>query len=126
MRRGLSYLDASHAGFLGKLDHFKLTGKIDPDFASRYITSLIHAHVLGPVDSWKEFPPFVWELLFDMFTRHELERAPTFRELFDRTHKRKGTDDYVTMATWCKDLYSREEEPSPSMSIKWISLERSL
>ncbi|MQM18892.1 hypothetical protein Taro_051891 [Colocasia esculenta] len=27
---------------------------------------------------------------------HELERAPTFRELFDRTHKRKGTDDYVS------------------------------
>ncbi|MQM13166.1 hypothetical protein Taro_046089 [Colocasia esculenta] len=27
--------------------------------------------------------------------RHELECAPPFRELFDRTHKRKGTDDYV-------------------------------
>ncbi|MQL87593.1 hypothetical protein Taro_020131, partial [Colocasia esculenta] len=27
---------------------------------------------------------------------HKLERAPTFRELFDRTHKRKGTDDYVS------------------------------
>ncbi|MQL79925.1 hypothetical protein Taro_012376 [Colocasia esculenta] len=173
-RRWLSQLDASHAGFLGL------------------------------VDSWKEFPPFVWDLLFDMFMRrymftrpedlpqarviwesttqtnfrklmweardkaakttgsqdptawmdyglvwmrrdyweslyhrwatgswqershadkcnraahpeknvhtsgsvsyathnkklhHELERAPTFRELFDRTHKRKGTDDYVS------------------------------
>ncbi|MQM12686.1 hypothetical protein Taro_045604, partial [Colocasia esculenta] len=28
--------------------------------------------------------------------RHELECAPTFRELFDWTHKRKGTDDYVS------------------------------
>ncbi|MQL97469.1 hypothetical protein Taro_030160, partial [Colocasia esculenta] len=28
-------------------------------------------------------------------SRHELKRAPTFRELFDWTHKRKGTDDYV-------------------------------
>ncbi|MQL93280.1 hypothetical protein Taro_025923 [Colocasia esculenta] len=28
--------------------------------------------------------------------RHEPERAPTFCELFDRTHKRKGTDDYVS------------------------------
>ncbi|MQM17699.1 hypothetical protein Taro_050675, partial [Colocasia esculenta] len=28
--------------------------------------------------------------------RHELEHAPTFRELFDRTHMRKGTDDYVS------------------------------
>ncbi|MQL98383.1 hypothetical protein Taro_031093 [Colocasia esculenta] len=27
---------------------------------------------------------------------HEFERAPTFRELFDRTHERKGTDDYET------------------------------
>ncbi|MQL99646.1 hypothetical protein Taro_032375 [Colocasia esculenta] len=27
---------------------------------------------------------------------HELKHAPTFRELFDRTHKRKGTDDYVS------------------------------
>ncbi|MQM19797.1 hypothetical protein Taro_052806 [Colocasia esculenta] len=27
---------------------------------------------------------------------YELERAPTFCELFDRTHKRKGTDDYVS------------------------------
>ncbi|MQL77977.1 hypothetical protein Taro_010379 [Colocasia esculenta] len=28
--------------------------------------------------------------------RHELERAPTFRELFNWTHKQKGTDDYVS------------------------------
>ncbi|MQL81238.1 hypothetical protein Taro_013686 [Colocasia esculenta] len=28
--------------------------------------------------------------------RHELERAPTFRKLFDQTHKQKGTDDYVS------------------------------
>ncbi|MQM13011.1 hypothetical protein Taro_045931 [Colocasia esculenta] len=28
--------------------------------------------------------------------RHELEHAPTFRELFDQTHKRKVTDDYVS------------------------------
>ncbi|MQL92028.1 hypothetical protein Taro_024643 [Colocasia esculenta] len=28
--------------------------------------------------------------------RHELKRAPTFRELFDRTHKQKGMDDYVS------------------------------
>ncbi|MQL99753.1 hypothetical protein Taro_032484 [Colocasia esculenta] len=27
---------------------------------------------------------------------HDLERAPTFRELFDRTHKQKGTDDYIS------------------------------
>ncbi|MQL74319.1 hypothetical protein Taro_006674, partial [Colocasia esculenta] len=27
---------------------------------------------------------------------HEPKRAPTFRELFDQTHKRKGTDDCVS------------------------------
>ncbi|MQM16168.1 hypothetical protein Taro_049122 [Colocasia esculenta] len=27
---------------------------------------------------------------------HELERAPTFRRLFDWTHKQTGTDDYVS------------------------------
>ncbi|MQL93470.1 hypothetical protein Taro_026111 [Colocasia esculenta] len=182
-------------------------GKIDPGSACHYITSLVHAHVPRPVNSCKEFPPSVRELLFHrfmqryMFTRpedlprarvvwestaqtnfrksmweawdkaakttcsqdptawmdygpvwmrrdyweslchrwaiepwqersqatkrnraahpeknvhtsgsvsyathnqklhHELERAPTFRELFDRTHKRKGTDDYVSEST---------------------------
>ncbi|MQL87049.1 hypothetical protein Taro_019583 [Colocasia esculenta] len=166
-------------------------GKIDPGSVSRYIMTLVHAHISEPVDSWKEFPPSVRELLFDMFMRRfvfmrpedlprarvvwestartnlrksmweardkatktigsrdpttwmdygpvwlrrdyweslchrwatgpwqersqaakrnrathaeknlhtsgSLERAPTFRELFDRTHKRKGTDDYVS------------------------------
>ncbi|MQL80599.1 hypothetical protein Taro_013047, partial [Colocasia esculenta] len=28
--------------------------------------------------------------------RHELERAPTFRELLDQTYKQKGTNDYVS------------------------------
>ncbi|MQL91101.1 hypothetical protein Taro_023707 [Colocasia esculenta] len=27
---------------------------------------------------------------------HELERAPNFHQLFDQTHKQKGTDDYVS------------------------------
>ncbi|MQL76338.1 hypothetical protein Taro_008720, partial [Colocasia esculenta] len=30
------------------------------------------------------------------FWCHKLELAPTFCELFERTHKRKGTDDYVS------------------------------
>ncbi|MQM14216.1 hypothetical protein Taro_047143 [Colocasia esculenta] len=167
------------------------TGKIDPGSASRYITTLVHAHIPGPVDAWREILVPVRDLLFDMFTRryaftrpedlpraravwestaqtnlrksmweardkimkttgnrdpmtwldygprwatgpwqersqaakrnrsthpeknvhnsgsisyathnqklhHELKCAPTFRELFDRTHKRKGTDDYVS------------------------------
>ncbi|MQM15158.1 hypothetical protein Taro_048098 [Colocasia esculenta] len=51
-------------------------GKIDPGSASRYITTLVHAHIPGPVDSWKEFPPSVLELLFDMFTRRYVFRRP--------------------------------------------------
>ena len=43
-------------------------GKIDPSPASRYITTLVHAHVPGPVDAWRDFPVPVRDLLFDMFT----------------------------------------------------------
>ncbi|MQL91781.1 hypothetical protein Taro_024392 [Colocasia esculenta] len=42
-------------------------GKIDPGFASRYITTLVHTHIPGPVDAWREFPVPVRDLLFDMF-----------------------------------------------------------
>ncbi|MQM10581.1 hypothetical protein Taro_043477 [Colocasia esculenta] len=50
--------------------------------------------------------------------RHELERAPTFSELFDRTHKRKGTDDYVsesarTIATYDRTMADRYLEGTP-------------
>ncbi|MQL88045.1 hypothetical protein Taro_020601, partial [Colocasia esculenta] len=188
MRRGLNHLDASHVGFL------------------------------GPVDSWKEFPPSVQELLFDMFmwryvfsrpedlprarvfwestaqtnlrksmweawdkattttgsrdpmawvdydpvwlrrdyweslrhrwatgpwqesgsvsyTTHnqklrcELERAPTFREVFDRTHKQKGTNDYVSESaptiaeTYDKTMTDRYAEgtPQPDLDPKaWV------
>ncbi|MQM00192.1 hypothetical protein Taro_032926 [Colocasia esculenta] len=213
-------------------------GKIDPGSASRYIMMLVHAHIPGLVDSWKEFPPSVWELLFDMFTRryvftrpedlprarvvwesttqtnlrksmreardkatktigsrdpttrmdydpvwlrrdywkslchhwatgpwqersqaakrnrathpeknlhtsgsvsyathnqklrHELERAPTFCELFDRTHKRKGTDDYVSeSARTIVETYDRtmtdhyaEGTPQPDLDLEaWVN-----
>ncbi|MQM06318.1 hypothetical protein Taro_039136 [Colocasia esculenta] len=43
-------------------------GKIDPGSASRYITTLVHAHISGLVDAWREFPVPVRYLLFDMFT----------------------------------------------------------
>ncbi|MQL77752.1 hypothetical protein Taro_010169, partial [Colocasia esculenta] len=148
-------------------------GKIDPGSASRYITTLVHAHIPGPVDAWREFPMPVRDLLFDMFTwryaftrpedlpraravwestaqtnlrksmweardkamkttgnrdpmawldygsHHELERAPTFRELFDRTHKRKGTDDYVSESactiaeTYDRTMADRYAEGTP-------------
>ncbi|MQM07401.1 hypothetical protein Taro_040244 [Colocasia esculenta] len=58
MRRGLSYLDAIHVGFL------------------------------RPMDSWKEFPPSVWELLFDMFTRYVFTRPedlPRARDIWEST-----------------------------------------
>ncbi|MQM10420.1 hypothetical protein Taro_043313 [Colocasia esculenta] len=212
-------------------------GKIDPGSASRYITTLVHAHILGPVDAWREIPVPVRDLLFDMFMRryaftrpeylpraravwestaqtnlrksmweawdkamkttdnwdpmawldygpvwlrrdyweslcerwdtgpwqersqaakrnrsthpeknvhtsgsvsyathiqklhHELERAPTFRELFDQTHKRKGTDDYVSeSAHTIAETYDRTMEdhyvegtPQPDLDPKaWV------
>ncbi|MQM08020.1 hypothetical protein Taro_040870, partial [Colocasia esculenta] len=55
--------------------------------------------------------------------RHELECAPTFHELFDRTHKRKGTDDYVNeSARMIVETYDRtmadryaEDTPQPDL-----------
>ncbi|MQM01405.1 hypothetical protein Taro_034162 [Colocasia esculenta] len=44
-------------------------GRIDPGSTSRYIMTLVHAHIPGPVDAWREFPVPVWDLLFDMFMR---------------------------------------------------------
>ncbi|MQL82881.1 hypothetical protein Taro_015364, partial [Colocasia esculenta] len=72
-----------HAGCPGDRDHlpvdhassatfpFFLTtrGKIDPSSASRYITTLVYAHIPGPVDAWREISVPVRDLLFDMFTR---------------------------------------------------------
>ncbi|MQL90551.1 hypothetical protein Taro_023144 [Colocasia esculenta] len=158
-------------------------GKIDPGSASRYLTTLVHAHIPGPVDAWREILVPVRDLLFDMFTRryafmrpedlpraravwestaqtnlrksmweardkamktignrdpmawldygphHELERAPTFRELFDRTHKRKGTDDYVSeSARTIAETYDRtmadhyaEGTPQPDLDPEaWV------
>ncbi|MQL83003.1 hypothetical protein Taro_015500 [Colocasia esculenta] len=212
-------------------------GNIDPGSASRHIMTLVHAHIPGPVDTWREFPVPVRDLLFDMFTRrftftrpkdlpraravwestaqtnlrksmweardkaqkstgnrdprawldygpawlrrdyweslcerwatgpwqqrsqatirnrsthpeknvhtsgsvsyathskklhHELECAPTFCELFDRTHKRKGTDDYVSeSARTIAERYDRmmteryaEGTPQPDLDAEaWV------
>ncbi|MQM22407.1 hypothetical protein Taro_055457, partial [Colocasia esculenta] len=72
-------------------------GKIDPGPASHYITSLMHAHILGPVDSWKEFPLSVRGLLFDMFIRRymftrpeDLPRAQVVWESIAQTNFRKS------------------------------------
>ncbi|MQM07405.1 hypothetical protein Taro_040241 [Colocasia esculenta] len=56
MRGALSYRDGIHAG------------SPDPGSASRHITTLVHAHIPGPVDTWREFPVSVRDQLFDMFT----------------------------------------------------------
>ncbi|MQL68412.1 hypothetical protein Taro_000679 [Colocasia esculenta] len=55
--------------------------------------------------------------------RHELEHAPTFRELFDRTHKRKGTDDYVSESarmiaeTYYRTMADRYAEGTPQLDL---------
>ncbi|MQL72663.1 hypothetical protein Taro_005003 [Colocasia esculenta] len=60
---------------------------------------------------------------------HELERAPTFRELFDRTHKQKGTDDYVSeSARTIAETYDRkmadryaDGTPQPDLDLEaWV------
>ncbi|MQM23591.1 hypothetical protein Taro_056657 [Colocasia esculenta] len=60
-------------------------GKIDPSSASRYITTLVHAHIPGPVDAWREF------LQRYAFTRPEdLLRARAFWESNAQTNLRKS------------------------------------
>ncbi|MQM10840.1 hypothetical protein Taro_043739 [Colocasia esculenta] len=55
--------------------------------------------------------------------RHDLERAPTFRELFDRTHKQKGTDDYVNKSartiaeTYDRTMADRYVEGTPQPNL---------
>ncbi|MQL83439.1 hypothetical protein Taro_015926 [Colocasia esculenta] len=205
-------------------------GKIDPGSASRHITTLVHTHIPGPVDAWREFPVPVRDLLFDMFTRfaftrpedlpraravwestaqtnlrksmweardkamkttcnrdpmawldydpvwlrrdyweslcerwaagpwqqwsqaairnisthpeknvhtsgsvsyathsqklhHELERAPTFRELFDRTHKRRGRMTMLARETYDRTMAERYAEgtPQPDLDVEaWV------
>ncbi|MQM16436.1 hypothetical protein Taro_049393, partial [Colocasia esculenta] len=166
-------LPAEHASSATFPFFLTTRGKIDPGSASRYISTLVHAHIPGPMDAWREFPVPVRDLLFDMFTRrfaftrpedlprartvwestaltnlrksmweardkamkttgnqdpmawldygphHEFERAPTFRELFDRTHQRKGTDDYVSESartiaeTYDRTMAERYAEGTP-------------
>ncbi|MQL87759.1 hypothetical protein Taro_020297, partial [Colocasia esculenta] len=74
-------------------------GKIDPGSASRYITTLVHAHIPGPVDAWREFPVPVRDLLFDMFTilliftdlkPEDLPRARVVWESTAQTNLRKS------------------------------------
>ncbi|MQL83598.1 hypothetical protein Taro_016103, partial [Colocasia esculenta] len=61
---------------------------------------------------------------------HELERAPTFRKLFDRTHKRKGTDDYVSESartiaeTYDRTMADRYAEGTPQSDLDqeaWVN-----
>ncbi|MQM03579.1 hypothetical protein Taro_036364 [Colocasia esculenta] len=61
--------------------------------------------------------------------RHELECAPTFRELFDKTHKRKGMDDYVSESartiagTYDRTMTNRYAEgtPQPDLDLEgWV------
>ncbi|MQL79635.1 hypothetical protein Taro_012072 [Colocasia esculenta] len=72
-------------------------GKIDLVSASRYITTLVHGHIPGPVDVWREIPVPVRDLLFDMFMRRyaftrpeDLPRARVIWESIAQTNLRKS------------------------------------
>ncbi|MQL90389.1 hypothetical protein Taro_022988 [Colocasia esculenta] len=84
MRRGLSYLDGSHVGFQGKLDHFKLTGEDGPR---------THSRTSGCME---RVPGVCLDLLFDMFTRYtftrpeDLPRARAVWESTAQTNLRKS------------------------------------
>ncbi|MQL74579.1 hypothetical protein Taro_006941, partial [Colocasia esculenta] len=152
-------------------------GKIDPGSASRYITTLVHAHIPGQVDAWREISVprryaftrpedlprarAVWESTaqtnlrksmweardkamkttsnrdpmawLDYGPHHELERAPTFRELFYQTHKQKGTNDYVSESactiakTYDRTMADRYVEGTPQPDLDpeaWVGAAR--
>ncbi|MQL78515.1 hypothetical protein Taro_010933 [Colocasia esculenta] len=72
-------------------------GKIDPGSASLYITTMVHAHIPGQVDAWREFSMPIRDLLFDMFTRRyaftrpeDLPRARAVWESTAQTNLRKS------------------------------------
>ncbi|MQL86945.1 hypothetical protein Taro_019472 [Colocasia esculenta] len=64
-------------------------GKIDSGSTSRYITTLVHAHIPGLVDAWREFLVPVRDLLYDMFTRRyaftRSEDLPRVRAVWEST-----------------------------------------
>ncbi|MQM08937.1 hypothetical protein Taro_041795 [Colocasia esculenta] len=110
----------------------KTTGSRDPtacmDYSPvwlrrDYWESLCHCWATGP---WQERSQVAKRnrATHPEKNRHELERAPTFRELFDRTHKRKGTDDYVSESactiaeTYDRMMADRYAEGTPSQT--WI------
>ncbi|MQM17647.1 hypothetical protein Taro_050620, partial [Colocasia esculenta] len=69
-----------------------------PEIGSRILSDI--------VDATKVFKSEVKVL--SNCKRHELKHAPTFREFFNRTHKRKGTDDYVSeSARMIAETYDR-------------------
>ncbi|MQL77991.1 hypothetical protein Taro_010434, partial [Colocasia esculenta] len=49
-------LPAEHASSATFPFFLTTRGKIDPGSAFRYITTLVHTHIPGPVDAWREFP----------------------------------------------------------------------
>ncbi|MQL90886.1 hypothetical protein Taro_023491 [Colocasia esculenta] len=70
--------------------------KIEPAQASQFITRSIQAHFPGPIHRFNDFPMDVQELLYQMSMEKELKRPPTFQEVFDKTHKKMGTDQYIS------------------------------
>ncbi|MQL74430.1 hypothetical protein Taro_006791 [Colocasia esculenta] len=78
---------------------------------------------------------FVSYAIHSQKLHHELERAPTFRELFDQTHKRKGTDDYVSESartiteTYDGTMADRYAEGTPHPDLDpeaWVDAARGL
>ncbi|MQL83454.1 hypothetical protein Taro_015931 [Colocasia esculenta] len=72
------------------------------------------AKIVGSQDptGWMDYGP-----------RHELERATTFRKLFDRTHQWKETDDYVSESartiaeTYDRTMPNRYVEGTPQLDL---------
>ncbi|MQM21576.1 hypothetical protein Taro_054619 [Colocasia esculenta] len=96
-----------------------------------YWESLCHCWATRPWQERSQTANAIGQLIHKRMCilRHKLERAPTFRELFDRTHKWKGTNDYVSeSAHTIAETYDRtmadryiEGTPQPDLDPEaWI------
>ncbi|MQM19435.1 hypothetical protein Taro_052439 [Colocasia esculenta] len=70
--------------------------KIEPAQVSQFITRTIQAQFPGPIHRFNDFLMEVQESLYHMFMEKDLKWPPTFQEVFDKTHKKKGTDQYIS------------------------------
>ncbi|MQM08749.1 hypothetical protein Taro_041606 [Colocasia esculenta] len=96
---------------------------------SFYDGTLREAHFTRPIHRFNDFPLDIQEFLYQMFMEKVLKRPPTFMEVFDKTHKKNGTDQYISdrareVASYSQHMIEKyvgeEEEPQLDLEV-WFA-----